>query len=109
VRLTVCVVAHVVPRLFEGDEASGGEKDETKVVWALDFGAPFNHVEAARSDDGSLAFLPAWFTSTVPSATATATATADTSAANTAAELSPSLAPPQPTQEHDEEASAAQV
>jgi hypothetical protein len=102
VRLTVCIVACVAPRLFEGDEASGGEKDETKVVWALDFGAPFSHVEAARSDDGSLAFLPAWFTSTEPSATATA----DAGAANTAAE--PSLALPQLTQEHDE-ASAAQV
>jgi len=41
----------------KGAEAS----DETKVVWQLDFVAPFNEVKATCVEDGSLSFLPAWF------------------------------------------------
>jgi hypothetical protein len=56
-------------RLFEQEDqektTSGGD-DEAKVVWALDYGAPFSHVQATRFKDGSLAFLPAWFTSATP-------------------------------------------
>lgn len=55
--------------LFEQEDqektTSGGD-DDAKVVWALDYGAPFSHVQATRFKDGSLAFLPAWFTSATP-------------------------------------------